>query len=109
MLVDLPPRIASLGCALDAIKALPSPVALPEPAGESTILAATSSYVLVPDYLKTMKKEKTKSKVWGMLTRGKSTKNKTESNDAVPVALLNKEESKLAFQREDLHLSVRMP
>jgi hypothetical protein len=69
-LVELPPRSASLGRALNVVPAqlvteLPAVNAVAFPTKETS------------DPIKTLKKEKTKSKVWGFLA-GKKTTKKTE-------------------------------
>ncbi|WWC63483.1 uncharacterized protein I303_106086 [Kwoniella dejecticola CBS 10117] len=78
-LVDLPPRAASLGRVLGATMAAPLPQ-LPE----SPIEAED-----VP--IKTLKKEKTKSRVWGLLGRNKSKKEKVRTPDIGVPTLTAKE------------------
>ncbi|WVW85433.1 hypothetical protein I302_107471 [Kwoniella bestiolae CBS 10118] len=73
-LVDLPPRSASLGKLFGTTMAAPLPQ-LPESPIEAEELP-----------VKTLKKERTKSRVWGLLGRNKSKKEKVkvESNGNVP-------------------------
>ncbi|WVQ79720.1 hypothetical protein IAT38_001820 [Cryptococcus sp. DSM 104549] len=86
---DLPPRSASLGKLLGSSIQQNHLPELPEVPAETSDEPAPGPKVVVEGPKKTLKKEKTKSKVWGLLGRSKSKKSKiqveTEEVPPVPV------------------------